>query len=109
MGEPRYVVGIEPLSRTVTIGRRASLDKAGLIAARFLWHDDPPAGPVRCLAQIRARHKAVPATVELLDGERARVVFDTPQSAVTPGQVVAVYHEDMVLGGGWIDGGLDAE
>ena len=107
VGEPRYVVQIEPTSRTVTVGRRASLDKAGLIASRFLWHDDVPTVPVRCLAQIRARHAAVPATVEAIDGDRARVVFDNPQSAVTPGQVVAVYQDDLVMGGGWIDLGLD--
>ncbi len=62
VGEPRYVVQIEPSSRTVTVGRRSSLDKAGLVASKFNWHVAPPDGPTRCLAQIRARHKAVPAS-----------------------------------------------
>src|SRR5262249_3616859 len=66
-----------------------------------------PEAPARCLAQIRARHHAVPATVESLPGDRARVVFDEPQSAVTPGQIVTVYQDDLVLGGGWIDRGID--
>jgi tRNA-specific 2-thiouridylase len=35
-------------------------------------------------------------------------VFQTPQSAISPGQVVTVYHEDLVLGGGWIDEAIDA-
>ncbi|WP_435017049.1 tRNA 2-thiouridine(34) synthase MnmA [Tundrisphaera sp. TA3] len=109
VGEPRYVVQIEPASHTITVGRRASLDKPGLIASRFLWHEETPAGPTRCLAQIRAHHRAVPATVEPIDGGRARILFDIPQAAVTPGQVVAVYQEDVVLGGGWIDGGLEVE
>ncbi len=47
-----------------------------------------PRRPDPCLAQIRARHKAVPATVEPIGGGRVRVVFDEPQLAVTPGQVV---------------------
>jgi tRNA-uridine 2-sulfurtransferase len=108
LGEPRYVVQIEPSSRTVTIGPRSSLEKAGLEASKFHWHVDPPEGSLACLAQIRARHKAVPAIVEPLGDGKARVVFEQPQSAVTPGQVVAVYEGDLLLGGGWIDRGLDS-
>lgn len=103
-GEPRYVVQIEPTTRTVTVGRRESLDKPGLIAARFNWQGPEPETPVACLAQIRAQHRAVPATVEALPGGEARVLFQTPQPAVTPGQVVTVYQDDLVLGGGWITG-----
>ncbi len=107
VGSPRYVVQIEPLSRTVTVGRKESLDKIGLTASRFNWQSPAPAGPVPCLAQIRAQHRAVPATVEPLAGERARVIFETAQSAITPGQVVTVYQDDLVMGGGWIEGALD--
>ncbi len=106
MGEPRYVVEIEPVARTVTIGRRESLEKPGLIASRFNWQGPEPSGPTACLAQIRARHRAVPATVEPLPDGGARVVFDAPQSAVTPGQVVTIYQDDLVLGGGWIERSL---
>jgi len=107
LGAPRYVVQIEPLSHTVTVGRRESLDKAGLEASRVNWQGAAPVGRVPCLAQIRARHQAVPAWVEALPGERIRVSFENPQAAVTPGQVVTLYQEDLVLGGGWIDRGID--
>ena len=107
VGEPRYVVEIEPVSKTVTVGRRASLDKAGLEAARMNWQGPSPDGTTRCLAQIRAQHKAVAATVEPLDGDRARVIFDVPQPAITPGQVVTLYQGDLVLGGGWIERGIN--
>ncbi|WP_435005694.1 tRNA 2-thiouridine(34) synthase MnmA [Tundrisphaera lichenicola] len=107
VGEPRYVVQIEPSSKTVTIGRRSSLEKPGLIASKFQWHIDPPEGPTPCLAQIRARHRAVPATVEPIEDGQVRILFDEPQSAVTPGQVVAVYQDEFLMGGGWIDRGLD--
>jgi tRNA-specific 2-thiouridylase len=105
-GEPRYVVAIEPLARTVTVGRRESLDKAGLIASSFNWQGPQPSGPVACLAQIRAQHRAVPATVEALPDGGTRVVFETPQPAVSPGQAVTVYQDDLVLGGGWIERSL---
>jgi tRNA-specific 2-thiouridylase len=107
LGEPRYVVQIEPASKTVTLGRRAWLEKFGLEASRFNWQGPVPNGIAPCLAQIRARHQAVPATVAPLSEGRARVVFDAPVAAVTPGQVVTVYQGDLVLGGGWIDHALD--
>ena len=64
LGSPRYVVQIEPTTRTVTIGRRESLERIGLEAARFNWQGPEPRGPVSCMAQIRSRHEAVPATIE---------------------------------------------
>ena len=48
------------------VGRRESLERIGLEANRFNWQGPEPRAPVRCLAQIRARHEAVPATVEPL-------------------------------------------
>lgn len=107
VGAPRYVVQIEPRSNTVTIGPRKSLEKSGLEASRFNWQGPRPDGPIPCQAQVRARHQAVAATVEPGADDRVRVVFETPQAAITPGQVVTIYQGDMVLGGGWIDRGLD--
>jgi tRNA-specific 2-thiouridylase len=107
LGTPRYVVQIEPATRKVTLGPKASLEKAGLTAARFNWQGEKPSGPVHCMAQIRAQHRAVPATVEALDDERARVTFGAPQSAIAPGQVVTVYQDDLVYGGGWIEGAFE--
>ncbi|HEV3164734.1 MAG TPA: tRNA 2-thiouridine(34) synthase MnmA, partial [Isosphaeraceae bacterium] len=78
VGEPRYVVQIEPESRNITVGPRAALDRDGLEASRCNWQGPEPSGPTRCLAQIRAQHRAVAATVEPLPDARARVWFDVP-------------------------------
>lgn len=109
-GEPRYVVQIEPSTRAVTVGPREALARPGLAASRFNWQVPPPDGPVPCLAQIRAQHRAVPATAEPDAADPSRVVvrFATPQPAVAPGQVVTLYDSDLVLGGGWIDHALPA-
>jgi tRNA-specific 2-thiouridylase len=106
VGSPRYVVQIEPATKTVTVGTRASLDKPGLEASRFNWQGRTPDRLTACLAQIRARHRPVAATVEPLPDSRARILFESPQQAVTPGQVVTLYEGDLVLGGGWIDHAL---
>jgi tRNA-specific 2-thiouridylase len=109
VGEPRYVVNIEPASRAVTIGRRTSLDRIGLEAGRFNWQGPLPIQPTRCLAQVRARHRAVPATAFPIDGpDRVRILFDESVAAVTPGQVVTLYQDHLVLGGGWIERALGA-
>jgi tRNA-specific 2-thiouridylase len=109
VGEPRYVVQIEPASRAVTIGPKSALDRSGLEASRFNWQGDAPDRSLACAAQIRARHRPASGVVERLAGDRVRFWFDEPQPAVTPGQVVALYQGSTVLGGGWIDRGLMPE
>ena len=108
VGEPRYVVQIEPTTRTVTVGGRGSLNRPGLIASKFNWQIDEPAGSFPCEAQIRAKHQAVPASATMLAPGQIRVVFETAQPAVTPGQVVTLYQDGLVVGGGWIDRSIDA-
>ncbi len=107
LGEPRYVVAIEPDTRRVVLGERSDLDRSTLTAAEANWIVELPVGePIRCEAQIRYNSAASPATVELLDGGRFRVTFDEPAQGVTPGQAVVCYSDtepDRVLGGGWID------
>lgn len=57
--------------------------------------------PITCEAQIRYRQK--PQTCHLVLGENSlSVTFDTPQRAITPGQVCALYDGDRVLGSGII-------
>jgi tRNA-specific 2-thiouridylase len=57
---------------------------------------------VRAEVRVRYRHTAAPATIFPLDNERARIVFDEPQRAITPGQASVFYRGDEVIGGGWI-------
>jgi tRNA-specific 2-thiouridylase len=71
--------------------------------------DAPPNGELMCQAKIRYRHTAAPVRVTALPDARAKVEFDTPQSAVTPGQAVVFYDGSRVLGGGWIESALSAD
>ena len=76
---------------------------SALVADRTSFQFDPPEGSFRAAVKIRYLHKAAPATVEPLEGERVRVVFDEPQRAIAPGQAVVFYDGDVVLGGAWIE------
>jgi tRNA-specific 2-thiouridylase len=61
-----------------------------------------PTDPIRTHARIRYRAELVPATVWAEPGGKARVRFDEPQRAVTPGQAVVFYDGEYVVGGGTI-------
>src|SRR5262245_708747 len=99
----RYVLAIVPETRTVVLGDREGLLELGLIAAQVNWLTDPPSGKaLRCTAKIRYRHSAAPAAVRALPGG-AEVIFEEPQSAITPGQAVVFYDGTRVLGGGRIE------
>jgi tRNA-specific 2-thiouridylase len=113
VGEPRYVVAIRAADAAVIVGPAEALRLGGLVAEEVVWHEPVPAEPIRAEVQIRYRHAAAPAWITRLDpapdgGGRAKVRFDEPQPAVTPGQAAVFYRGDRVLGGGWIAGATPA-
>jgi tRNA-specific 2-thiouridylase len=102
-GTPMYVLKIDADAGRVTVGPRAALDRTSLTASGVNWIAAAPPDWTNVSAQIRHRHHAAPGRVRALEGDRAELVFDQPQPAVTPGQAVVFYDGDMVVGGGWID------
>jgi len=102
LGRPAYVVNIDPRTAAVTLGDKGDLASGGLIAREVHWiAGAPPARRFRALVKIRYNHPGAEATV-LAEGDAAKVNFDKPVSAVTPGQAAVLYRGDEVLGGGWI-------
>lgn len=100
---PLYVVRVEPESSRVVVGRDEELLSSEFTAAGVNWVAfDEPSEPVRADVRVRYRHTEAPATITPLGGGRARVRFDDPQRAVTPGQATVFYRGAEVTGGGWI-------
>lgn len=103
LGEPYFVVRIEPQTRRVVLGRRHELARREVMAAETNWLIDPPRGPFRCRAKIRYNAASAAATAELVDPGRLQLAFDDPCYGVAPGQAVVCYDGQRVLGGGWIE------
>ena len=103
VGTPRYVVDIDPDANRVVVGASTDLERDRLVAtdANFIACE-PPREPLRVLARIRHSHRAAPASVRARDDGTAEVVFDEAQRAITPGQSVVWYRDDLVVGGGII-------
>lgn len=110
---PLYVREIRAASGEVVVGQREELGAAGL-AARDVSLVDPAApdgaigaGPCEVEVQIRYRHPALRAQLEMEPGRRARLRFaDGSGPAVTPGQACVFYRGDEVVGGGFIERAL---
>jgi tRNA-uridine 2-sulfurtransferase len=108
--EARYVVAIHPDERTVVVGSRHDLLAHGAVAREINWLGEAsPAVGDRVAVQVRHRGAVVLAEIRRADGTGARgpleveLAFTAPLEAVTPGQSIALYDGDRLLGGGVIE------
>lgn len=67
------------------------------------WLVPPAQQHIQCTVKVRYRQPDQRATLTLLPDGRVRAVFDEPQRAVTPGQYLVAYDDDLCLGGAVID------
>jgi tRNA-specific 2-thiouridylase len=102
-GKPLYVLSIDPEKNRVVVGEDDVLRKTVCEVEDVNWIScENPAAPICASVKIRHKHEPAPATIAPLDATTARVTFDAPQRAITPGQAAVFYQGDVVLGGGWI-------
>ena len=103
MGAPVYVCAKDMAQNTVTVGPDSSLYRKSLLAGGWNWFPFPAlTAPMRVTAKARYRQAEQPATVYPEADGCARVEFDSPQRALTPGQAIVLYDGDTVVGGGTI-------
>ena len=105
---PLYVTAIDAARNAVIVGEKESTYGTSLIAGNLNWLTaEPPARPFPASVKIRYRAPDAKATVTPREDNRAYVEFEQPQFAITPGQTVAFYEGDIVLGGGIIATGVN--
>ncbi|HEY5336525.1 MAG TPA: tRNA 2-thiouridine(34) synthase MnmA [Mycobacteriales bacterium] len=95
-GAPRYVLGVEPVTRTVRVGPVAALERTDVETGPATWLVEP-AFPLRCAVQLRAHGTPYPATV-LAARDGLAITLDRPARGVAPGQAAVLYDDDQVLG-----------
>lgn len=100
---PLYVVQIERAKNRIIVGEADELESIEFTAKGVNWVAfDAPTEPVRAEVKVRYRHEPAMATIYPLQDAHARIVFDEPQRAITPGQATIFYNGEEVVGGGWI-------
>jgi tRNA-uridine 2-sulfurtransferase len=96
-GRPRYVLSIEPVSRTVTVGTAEELEVRDITAERPVWTGcDPLTSPRECLVQLRAHGEVYPCLARL-DGDALQISLAAPARGVATGQTAVLYDADTVL------------
>jgi tRNA-specific 2-thiouridylase len=100
--ERLYVLALDPAENRVVVGPARDLAVRGAVLERVRFLADSGPEPRRVTARVRHRGAEIPATVTPLEDGAARVDFDEPVRAVTPGQSCVFYDGDVVVGGGVI-------
>jgi len=103
-GKPLYVIRIDASNNTIVVGEKKEVYGKTLVAENLnMVSIGKIDRPMKVDAKIRYRHTAARATVEPADEKTAaRISFDRPQWAITPGQAVVFYKRNVLLGGGFI-------
>ena len=109
-GSPRYVLGISPVDRTVTVGAREELSVHTVtgVAPRWCGPAPVPGTPFSCGAQLRAHGEELAAVAELVEATSAgpylRVELASAALGVAPGQAVVLYEGTRVIGSATVGG-----
>ena len=100
LGEPAYVVSKDIENNTVTLGTNEDLFTDTAYGTDVNWVSiAPPTEPIRVTARVRYNQKEQPAILYPLENGNVKIIFDKPQRAITYGQALVWYHDDLLLGG----------
>lgn len=102
-GERIFVQKVDPVSRKVVLGPREALARTEIHAVDSRWLLDVPIGkPFRCDVKIRYRNPSQSGQVTVDPSGNVVAILDTPRYGIAPGQVMACYWKNRLLGGGRI-------
>jgi tRNA-uridine 2-sulfurtransferase len=96
-GKPRYVLEIEPISGTVTVGPRDALTVDWIGADRARWCGGAPDGPLDATVQLRAHGDEHRARV-VVSAERVDIELHDPAQGIAAGQAAVIYDGTRVIG-----------
>jgi tRNA-specific 2-thiouridylase len=107
-GDPLYVIRLDPDKRHVVVGTKEDLGVTSIPVKEINWLGDEALtenARVPIMARVRSTRTPVPAELVFLPSSEARVILQTPEEGVAPGQACVFYDRETsrVLGGGWIN------
>lgn len=104
---PWYVVDKDIKNNELIVAQgqnHSSLFSKGLVASQLHWVSrEPLMEKLACTVKTRYRQQDISCTLLPIDSSHTKVIFDTPISAVTPGQSAVFYLNEVCLGGGIIE------
>lgn len=101
--EPLFVVGFNMAKNEVIVGEKEYIYKTEMIVKNInLLLVDKIEDSMRVSVKTRYSSKEEMATIEMVDDDTIKVVFDNPVARITPGQSAVFYLDDIVVGGGKI-------
>jgi tRNA-specific 2-thiouridylase len=103
---PWYVTHKDPKRNVLIVVQgenHPSLFKKSLLTGPLHWINSPPSLPFTATAKTRYRQQDQRCLIEPVDSLHHRVIFDQPQRAITPGQSIVFYQDEVCLGGGMIE------
>ena len=104
LGRPVFVTDINPVTNTVVVGPEEDIFKTDLVCKDINFISiDKLEGPMEVEAKIRYSARPAKATISPMENGRVKVSFEDKQRAITKGQSVVFYKDDLVVGGGIIE------
>ena len=107
--EPWFVVDKNMLNNTLIVvqgKQHPRLFSKALRASKLHWIERVPAAPFSCRAKIRYRQTDQECRIRWLEDDQCEVEFEQLQRAVTPGQSIVFYLDQVCLGGSVIDSAI---
>jgi len=99
------VTGLDEREKKVLVGREDCLLKRTAVIERVHFMAPNKGSEVQVEAKIRYGSRTQSARFEQLEETKAKLTFEAPQRAVTPGQLAVAYVENTVYASGWITTG----
>ncbi len=100
---PLYVIRLDIEKNQVVLGKNEDLFTKDVYVENINWiNPEATEATFRCKAKVRYRMTEQPCQVQRIGATAAKIVFDEPQRAITPGQSAVFYDDEIVLGGGII-------
>ena len=100
---PLYVLEKDLQSNIIVVGPRAQSGSKQFVTENVNWIEAQPSeSAFPASVKIRYTGHDISGMVNLLDGDRFRVEFESQVPDITPGQAAVLYNGDVCLGGGII-------